>query len=465
MKIKSRLWTLGLAMLALTATIGSGAASAAPPKPFSFNGKIDGADFRVDVPGNWNGTLVLYSHGYLPVGFENPPGVLLANRTETEGWLLDHGYALAGSDFVGFNGATYEQGVRDQTKVLDWFDKNVKRPKETVALGSSSGGAMSVLMAERDPRRFSGVVSLCAPMDLNGQWNSMLDVSFAIRTLLAPTEDIELVHVTDADAAITKLHNAINSALSKPDGPAKLALIAALGDIPGWTTANLPRSTDTATQIAQQATLLSIIAVDTFGPRARVDLEQRAGGNPSYNIGVDYRRLLANSSERDLVERAYREAGQNLDADLNTLAAAPRVAPDLRALAWLYRFGVPRGTTPSPVLTVHNVADAAYAGHERWYAGQVDRAGEPNKLRQVYLNRPGHCAFTAAEEIVALRTMFSRLDTGRWPSVDPKRLNTSAAEFTDPTFQRAFDLASFHDVPVTPGFTQFTPAPAPRPSR
>jgi pimeloyl-ACP methyl ester carboxylesterase len=450
-------------MLGVTSLIGSAPATATQHERRTFTGHIDGAEYRVEVPARWNGTLVLYSHGYFPHGFD-PPGVGLANRAETESWLLDNGYALAGSDFLGVNGATYEQGLRDQTALLDWFNTHVGRPRATVALGSSSGGALSVMLAERNPRRFAGVLSLCAPMDLNGQWNSLLDVSFAIRSLLAPDAGIELVHVTDPQTSVGKLQQAVDAAMSTKEGRAKVALISALGNVPGWTTANKPRSADLATQIAQQAFQLNLVHIGTFGPFGRVDLERRAGGNPSWNLGVDYRRLLERSSERELALRAYREAGVNLDADLSTLAAAPRIAPDPHAVAWLYRFGVPRGTTPTPVLTVHNVADGADPAHERWYARQVDRAGDPGKLRQLYINRPGHCTFTASEEIVALRALFTRINTGHWPNLDPSRLNASAAAFTDPTFQRAVDLATFQDVAVNPGYARFTPTQPLRPS-
>jgi hypothetical protein len=194
-----------------------------------------------------------------------------------------------------------------------------------------------------------------------------------------------------------------------------------------------------------------------------VDLERRAGGNPSGNAGVDYGRLLTRSRERDLAREAYRRAGLDLGADLDRLAAAPRITPDPHALGWLYRFGVPRGTTPSPVLTLHNVADSADPGHETWYARQVRQSGDPSRLRQLYAGRAGHCSFSAAEEITALRALFHRLDTGRWPSLGPVRLNASAAEF-DATYHRALDLATFGDVEVRPAFTRYTPSPALRPS-
>lgn len=455
-----------LVALLLIGLTGIGSTTASAQGRRTFTGEINGAKFRVEVPARWNGTLVLYSHGYFPPGV--PEGIGLTNREETEPWLLDHGYALAASDFTGRFGAVYDQGPRDQLALLDWFDAHVGRPRHTVAIGSSMGAALSVMLAERNPHRFAGVAAMCGPLDLNGQWNSMLDASFALRTLLAPNAGIELVHVTDPAPSIEALQGAVFGALNDETGRgrARLALASAIGNVPGWTTANAPRSTELEVQIGQQAAQLVAVHIFTFGPSGRKDLERRAGGNPSWNVGVDYRRQLARSGERDLVLEAYRAAGAeaDLDADLDRLAAEPRIAPDPRALGWMYRFGVPRATTPVPVVTWHNIADSAEPGHERWYAEQVRRAGNPDQLRQLYAERPGHCSFSAAEEIVMLRALFERINSGRWPSTKPGLFNGAAGTF-GPSFHKAFDFATFGDVDVRPAFTGFTPSPLMRPSR
>lgn len=67
---------------------------------------------------------------------------------------------------------------------------------------------------------------------------------------------------------------------------------------------------------------MSFFLLDITWGQVRADLERRAGGNPSWNVGVDYGRQLAHSPNRDLVRRAYREAGLSLHADLHRLAAA-----------------------------------------------------------------------------------------------------------------------------------------------
>jgi hypothetical protein len=89
----------------------------------------------------------------------------------------------------------------------------------------------------------------------------------------------------------------------------------------------------------------------------RAELEARAGGNPSWNTDVNYRELLARSINRDEVEALYMQAGMSVDADLNTLAAAPRVSANADALKYLEKYIVYNGEIESPVLTMHTIGD------------------------------------------------------------------------------------------------------------
>jgi hypothetical protein len=326
------------------------------------------------------------------------------------------------------------------------------------------GAAIAVLLAERNPSRFDGVAALCGPLDLNGQWNVSLDITFALKTLLAPGEAIELTHVSDPARSVQLLEQAVDRALTTPAGRARLALAGALGNVPGWYSALTPQPTDLTERVRQQAAGIKDIYVGVFGPSGRADLERRAGGNPSFNAGIDYRRQLARSSQRELVRLAYRAAGLDPAADLNRLAAAPRIAPDPAALGYLHRYGVPSGRTPAPVVTLHNVGDIAVADHERWYTGQVRRAGDPDTLRQLYIDRGTHCAFNAAEELTTLRTLLTRVETGRWTDTAPATLNAAANRFGT-SYRLVFDFATFTEADRPPAFTRFAPAPFLRPSR
>jgi dienelactone hydrolase len=431
----------------------------------SYTGAIDGAEFRVEVPERWNGTLVLYSHGYYPAGFPVFGNIPLANRPETETWLLDHGYALAASDFKGRTGYLVEQALHDQIALLDWFGEQVGRPRRTVSTGQSMGAGIAALLAERNPERFAGVATVCGEFDLNGSWNLILDINFAVKTLLAPGQDIDLVHPRDPVGSTQALRQAVERAVATPQGRARLALVGAFGNVVGWFSAFQPRPTELAEWIRQQADWIKNAYILGLGPTARVDLEQHAGGNPSFNTGIDYRHQLARSSQRNLVRQAYREAGLDLGSDLDRLAAAPRIANDPAAVAYMHRFGVPSGSTPVPVITLHSTGDGgAVPDHERRYAELVRHAGDPSRLRQLYVERGMHCSFNAAEEIVTLRSLLQRIDTGHWPDTSPRRLNAAAAEFPS-QYQIVLDLGTFQEAAMPPAFTWYTPPRFLRPSR
>ncbi|MFI7114989.1 alpha/beta hydrolase family protein [Amycolatopsis sp. NPDC049868] len=450
----------------LLGALFTAAPAAADERRRTHEGTIDGADYLVKVPKHWNGTLVLYSHG-LYVDPWKPKQIMLATRPETESWLLDQGYALAASNYKGTFGHAIEEALTDQIALLDWFEANVGKPRRTITSGMSMGAVISLKLAEDNPGRFDGVLAQCGEYDANGTWNSALDMLFALKTLLAPDADIDLVRPRDPRASKAALEAVVAEAQKTDTGRARIALAGALGTIPGWALAHEPEPTASADRLAQQAMWVTGAYLYGYGPGARPEIEHRAGGNPSSNTGVDYRRQLARSTELDLVRQAYRTGGVDLEADLDRLAAAPRISADPKAEAYMRRYTVARGTTPSPVLTTHTTGDGgAVAGQARWYGDQVRRNGDPALLRQTYVSRGGHCSFNAAEEIVLLRTLLSRVDTGRWPSTEPHRL-TAAANALGSGYRLVPELFDPHgkEKAMPPSFTRFTPAPHPRPSR
>ncbi|WP_225992780.1 alpha/beta hydrolase family protein [Actinomadura rudentiformis] len=454
-------WRRRIGMLAAGLMLGGqavGVAAADAAERRTYEGEIDGAKYKVVVPERWNRTLVLYSHGYYPEGFPVPGGgIALSNHPETAEWLLDHGYALAASEYKGKYGYTVEPALTDQIALLDWFGENVAKPRRTVATGQSMGGIVATLLAERNPGRFAGVVDICAAFDFSGYMNVALDLNFAVKTLLAPGQDIDLVHPKDPQASAQALSNAIDEALKTRKGRARLALVGSLGNIPAWYSTYDRKPTKLAEQIRQQATWVQGAYTLGNGPIGRADIERRAGGNPSWNVGVDYGRQLARSGQKALVAKAYRAARLSVKDDLKRLAGAPRIAADPGAVPYLFRYGVARGTTPAPVLTIHNTGDGGAPEYgQRWYAEQVKRHGDPAKLRQTFVDRGSHCAFTAAEEVVTMRNLIERLDTGKWPDLSPKRLNRAASTFPRP-YQIPIDFLTGQEKVVKPAFTTYSP--------
>jgi hypothetical protein len=75
-------------------------------------------------------------------------------------------------------------------------------------------------------------------------------------------------------------------------------------------------------------------------------------------------------------------------------------------------------------------------------------------LRQIFVHRAGHCAFTPAETITALQTLDQRLNTGIWKNLSVSDLNNEAA-----FLGAEFNVFEVNDtlVPTAPAFLQFEP--------
>ena len=449
MRTLLRLVILSGLVLVLTAGAVT-TASAATGAPSHVEGTLpSGATFVMDVPARWNRTVLLYSHGYVVQGSPNPAqnGPSPATRDA----LLAEGYALIGSSYAT-TGWAVEEALADQLATLDEFGRRFGRARQTFAWGTSMGGMITTALAEREGHRFDGALAMCGlQQGAVANFNNTLDPVFAIRTLLAPDADVPLVRIPDqasAFGALGVLSVAMNAAQQTPLGRARIALAAALHNIPAWTDPGQPEPApddyDTA-QLNQFRTLGLTLYV---GLSWRQEAEVRAGGNMSWNIGVDYASLLARSPLRAEVEALYERAGGSLHADLASLAAAPRIGPDLGAVGYMLRYVTFTGRLRTPLLTIHTTGDPLVPVQvQDAYADTAEDAGRGPLLRQAFVHRAGHCTFTAGEMLAALRTVMRRAATGQWRGTDPAALNALAASLD----------------PAVPAYQAYDPAPYPRP--
>src|SRR5215469_7209717 len=123
-----------LVAAALLAAVVSASPALATSVPVNTTGIIDGAAFKIEIPANWNGALLLYSHGYVTPGSKNPaPDV---GDLVTGQYLLSQGYALAGSSYKS-TGWAIQDALVDQIAPLDHFDQTYGKPKHTIAWGHS----------------------------------------------------------------------------------------------------------------------------------------------------------------------------------------------------------------------------------------------------------------------------------------------------------------------------------------
>src|SRR6266478_2312605 len=422
----------------------------------------DGATYLIEVPARWNGTLFLYSHGYVPPGSPNPARDVGNGDLATRFFMLSSGFALAGSSYATRGWAIHE-AIPDQIAVLDLFKLMVGDPKRTIAWGHSLGGMVTAALIQTHPDRFDAALPMCGVLSGGvATWNTALDSAFAFKTLLAPGTGLQVVNIANPVANFDLAEVVLAEAQATAQGRARIALAGALADLPGWFAplSTEPAPTDFAGQEMNQ--FLWDQQVDfPFVFAFRAELEARAHGNVSWNTGVDYGRQLDLSIGRDQVVALYQQAGLDLDADVRTLNEAPRISADPEAVRYLERNIIFDGEIHIPVLTLHTKGDGlVVVQNESAYKNVFDEAGNGELLRRTFVDRAGHCAFTPAETIAAARTLVNRLDTGTWQGVDASDLNNAAAAL-GPGFNIFGTPQGI--VSVSPGYIEFDPSQYLRP--
>jgi len=448
--------------LVLVALVVAACSQSAPqqprPIPTSLSGSIGAAQYEIDVPAGWKGDLLLYSHGYVAPG--SPNGVQAAPTPDSKTWLLGHGYAVAASSYSS-TGWAIEDAFQDQIALLDFFSAHVGKPKRVIAWGVSLGGIITAGLVQLHPERFAGAMPLCGVLSGGvATWNSELDSAYAFKTLLAPGSSLQLVNITDPAANSDIASQAVGAAAATPQGRARLALVAALTDLPGWFDPRQPEpaADDYDGQVAAQIVWESRVDFN-FAFRYRAELEHRAGGNPSWNTGVDYATQLARSPDRAEVDALYAQAGLDVRKDLAALNAGARIKADPAAVAYLTRNIAFDGRLAVPVLSVHTTGDGlVIPQNEAAYSDVVGAAGRQDLLRQLFVHRAGHCTFTTAEVIAALNVLVKRIDTGRWDDAAllPSALNARATA-QGPGANQIFGFS------FAPAYVAYAPAAYPRP--
>jgi pimeloyl-ACP methyl ester carboxylesterase len=417
--------------------------------------KRDGSNDTIEVPANWNGTLILYSHGY--VFSSSPlqnPGPDASDPTAASE-LLTEGYALAGSSY-SMNGWAVKQAFQDQIDLLNDFDTTCGTPLRTIAWGDSMGGLITAGLAQLYPERFAGALPMCGLLSGSlGLFNLQLDGLFALNFLLAGGK-LQMANFTNAGATMNQAQGFLDNAQSTALGRARIALIAALEDIPGLSTVQPPNPSKYDEQeVNQYHTYQGHLVFDIV---AQTQVEEVAGGNDSWTVGVKFADQFKNSSNHDEVVSLYAEAGMSsqLQTDLSTIDNVNSKTPvyaDKQAVSYMDRYIVFNGKLTIPVLTMHTIGDnLVFVQVEQAYAQAVKKAGSSLMLRQMFVDRVGHCNFTSAEKLAAMHTLIDCLNNGgKWGSYDPNKgsaqLNLKASGY-GPQYNGA-----------PPAFFAYTPKP------
>jgi pimeloyl-ACP methyl ester carboxylesterase len=432
--------SVGLALTSLASAAEDEAGATTRKAEGTLN---SGALWATRVPAKWNGTLLLYSHGYSPT-IRAPE---IAPRGLEE-WLLEQGYALLASSYSAAGWAVAE-AMPDQLAALDVFTQKFGKPRRVIAWGESMGALVTIALAEQRPARISAALPSCGSLAGSvAMMNQALDAAFAFKTLLAPQSGIRLVSVDDDPANGARVRAVLDEAMRTPAGRARIALASALGQLPAWSQPNTARS-DISAPDERLAQVSKTFAMGVFLPRT--DQERRAGGVFSWNTNVDYRKQLEKSRDADWVRALYATAQLDLEKDLDALNAAPRITADPSAVAYMKRNYVPSGRLSVPALSYHTIGDGlTVPSHQATYEQTVAFAGRESLFRSAWVEAAGHCGFTPGEHVAALRAIEARLTTGRW-DVTPARLNALAREVPAGTARFTSDGPAGFLRPCRPG--------------
>lgn len=314
-------------------------------------GKLQNAEFRIDVPDSWNHGLVVYYHGY---------------RTENHGRIFDQGEALepvlavftkAGYAVIqsGYSrgGSALEQAIPETETLRQYFVAHYGNPSETYVAGHSMGGTLTTMTMEQFPERYVGALDLCgAVTDTLSRYSRRFDMrvlfDYYFPGILPDPAKVPASYEISDDLE-KKLATLLES---KPEEAAALRNFAGVHakDLPG---------------------------VLLFATWVLKDIEQRAGGNPFDNRNTIYTGTTDDNKVNDSVKR---------------------YAADPGALSYVQRYYTPTGRLARPMLAIHTTYDQLVSPSVPGAYAQLARTAGAGDLFVVqYVEHDGHCNITPEE--------------------------------------------------------------------
>jgi hypothetical protein len=124
------------------------------------DGVIEGADYILSMPANWNGGLVMFAHGYEGEGKANGT----ARSSPLDFYLSEHGYAWAASGYRS-RGYRPDWFLADILALREMFIKTYGRPRWTIIHGQLMGGHVAIASLELHPEVYQGGFIECGVVD------------------------------------------------------------------------------------------------------------------------------------------------------------------------------------------------------------------------------------------------------------------------------------------------------------
>jgi len=408
MKTTARL-LIALALLLLLSLTLIDRSPAAKAAPLDLSGELHGAPFRIRVPEVWNGTLLIFAHGYRDKA--DHPGEIdnrnadVAPNAALEAPLLAQGFALAGSAYKD-NGWAIEDAIQDIKNLALFFRANVAKPQRTIIVAASLGTFVGYKSMELSNGIYDGALCLCsAGAGATRLWDSGVplylayDVVFGIPPSWGTVGEVR--NDIDFDTEVlAKLAPELSNIANFP----KFEFIRLVAKTPGRGLA-----------IPPPAGFFPTWALTDFFfiTEARAELQRRAGGPIVQNLDQNYTLTAA--------ERAYLAGlgvpGPIVDAWLAQMNARTNIEAKESARNYVRNNTDYNGKIKNPILTVHTIIDPLLVvANESAYAELNASVGREELLFQTFTTGVGHCNLTGPQVLTSIGAIDLWVRTGVRPT-------------------------------------------------
>ena len=353
-------------------------------------GVLGGAGYRIEIPDDWNGELVMWAHGYRGTGLE-----LTVDSPPIRSYLVTHHFAWAASSYTR-NFYDVRSGVLSTHDLREFFIELVGRPERTYMAGVSMGGHITGVTIEHYADDYAGALPMCGVMGDTALFDYFLDFNLVAQA--AAGHQAVFPYPTNYATVVVP---AVKSAL----GP------------------NYPVSLNTAGQHLKDATMMR-----SGGPRPLFDvgftyfwgkdflftltnggdgtLGGITGSNIATNVGTVYkfsRNRTLSAEEAALNNSVLRVARGPQRPPVDGLADIPTISGDL----------------PFPVVSMHTLGDLFVPfSMEQIYARRAAAFHKSDLLVTRAIRDANHCGFTSAEMERGFGDLVNWVENGVKPKGD-----------------------------------------------
>lgn len=369
-----------------------------------WSGMHQGAGYRMEVPKNWNGMLVMYTHGYVGTG----PDLRVSNP-EIRRYLIDNGYAWAASSYSR-NYYDVRAGLEDTnalalafTRIAAANGRSLPEPKKIYIMGRSMGGHIAAAAVERETARsasnkvrYHGAVPVCGVLGDTELFNYFAAYQTAAQHFAGmpatafPTADFPALRPQLVEKLWTSYPDATTPA----------------GDRVKTVVMNLTGGKRPIFEEGFRVKALQDILWSGFGADGTIN------GILNRN-SLDTTRIVYQLDADPALSAEEQAFNRDIFRIKSTPDANRRRSDGLR---WIPAVN---GEFDVPVVTLHTLGDLYVPFRmEQIYRERARASGSDKWLVQRAIRAPGHCDFSVAEQAAAFEAMTAWEQRGIRPDGD-----------------------------------------------